>query len=222
MPHASLNGFNITESFYYENGFYITADTKRFGKFFAHYELYKKILSLPGVAIECGIFKGNSLFRFAHFREILEMQDSRKLIGFDMFDEFPQTDFEADKTFREAFIQEAGKGITEEELCKVLDFKKIRNYELIKGDITRTVPQYCISNPQLKIAFLHIDTDIYEPAVSILEHFWEKMVRGGVVVFDDYGVFPGETKAVDDFFHSKDIQIQKLPICHTPSFVIKP
>ena len=113
----------------------------------------KKILSLPGVAIECGIFKGNSLFRFAHFREILEMQDSRKLIGFDMFDEFPQTDFEADKTFREAFIQEAGKGITEEELCKVLDFKKIRNYELIKGDITRTVPQYCISNPQLKLHF---------------------------------------------------------------------
>ena len=220
--NSMLNGFDEMQSFFYENGFYITANARRFGKFFAHYELYKKILSLPGAIVECGIFKGNSFFRLAHFREILEMQDSRKLIGFDMFGAFPQTDFEADKALREAFINEAGEAITEEELHKVLAYKNIRNYELIKGDITQSVPEYCRTNSQLKIALLHIDTDIYEPAVSILESFWDKVVRGGVVMFDDYGIFPGETKAIDEFFAKKAINVQKLSLCHTPSFVIKP
>lgn len=217
----TLNGFHKNQSFHYENGFYITTDSRRFGKFFAHYELYKRITNLPGAIVECGIFKGNSFFRLAHFREILEMQDSRKLIGFDIFGDFPQTNFDLDAPFREAFINEAGNGISEEELHNVLKFKNIRNYELIKGDIVQTVPEYCTNNPQLKIALLHIDTDIYEPAVTILEYFWDRMVSGGVIIFDDYAIFPGETKAVDDFFASRNVIIEKLPICHTPSFVIK-
>jgi len=40
-------------------------------------------------------------------------------------------------------------------------------------------------------------------------------------MFDDYGTFPGETKAVDEFFKNKKETVQKLPISHIPSFVIK-
>ncbi|WP_236096794.1 hypothetical protein [Helicobacter magdeburgensis] len=43
----TLNGFKTEKSFHYENGFYACADDRRFGKFFAHYELYKKIINLP-------------------------------------------------------------------------------------------------------------------------------------------------------------------------------
>ena len=82
----TLNGFKTKKSFHYENGFYACADDRRFSKFFAHYELYKKIINLPGDIVECGIFKGNSFF---HFRNILETQHSRKIIGFDMFGKFP-------------------------------------------------------------------------------------------------------------------------------------
>lgn len=68
---------------------------------------------------------------------------------------------------------------------------------------------------------MHIDTDLYEPAVTILENMYDRIVRGGIVMFDDYGTFPGETKAVDEFFESKDFKIEKLPISHIPSFVLK-
>lgn len=216
-----LNGFKSAKSFYYENGFYACADDKRFGKFFAHYELYKRILTLPGEIVECGIFKGNSFFRLAHFRNILETQHSRKIIGFDAFGSFPPTAFQADQILREDFISEAGDGISIEEMKKILTHKRIYNYELIQGDINHTLPAYSQRNPQLKIAFLHIDTDIYEPAVTILENFYDKVVRGGVIAFDDYGTFPGETKAVDDFLLAHKVQIQKLPLAHIPSFIIK-
>ena len=44
---------------------------------------------------------------------------------------------------------------------------------------------------------------------------------GGCIMFDDYGVFPGETKAVDEFFTNKGLVVQKLTVSHTPSFIIK-
>ncbi|MDH5603671.1 MAG: TylF/MycF family methyltransferase [Cyclobacteriaceae bacterium] len=215
-----LNNYDTDKLFEYENGYHTVSKKDRFGKFLAHYELYKRITDLPGHIVECGVFKGNSLFRFASFRDIVETTYSRKIIGFDVFGDFPATQFNDDKKYLEKFISAAGsKSITVEELRRVLEYKNIENVELVKGDITATVPQYCKENAHLKIALLHLDVDIYEPAVTILENLFDKVVKGGVIMFDDYGTFPGETKAVDDFF--KDYKVQKLPISHIPSYIIK-
>lgn len=53
------------KSWEYENGFYLTCQPNRLGKFLAHYELFKETLHLPGAIVECGVFKGISLCRFA-------------------------------------------------------------------------------------------------------------------------------------------------------------
>lgn len=217
-----LEEFSFDKKFHYENGFYLTSTIDRLGKMLAHYELYKLIIDLPGHIVECGVFKGNSLIRLATFRNLYESHFSRKIIGFDIFGEFPKTEFKDDKKFRDEFIQEAGKNsISENELEKIFQQKGIENFELIKGDINITVPKYVKENPQLKIALLHIDTDVYEPAVTILEHMYDRIARGGIIMFDDYGTFPGETKAVDEFFQNKNIIIKKLPISHIPSYIIK-
>ena len=92
--------------------------------------------------------------------------------------------------------------------------------ELIKGDITKTVPQYVLENPELKISLLNLDTDIYEPAVTILEKLYPRIVKGGILILDDYGVFPGETKAVDEYFKDNRIQINKFSHSMTPSYII--
>lgn len=218
-----LNSFDIKKMFEYENAYYATATEARFGKFLAHYELYKKILHLPGDIVECGIFKGNSFFRLAHFRDLLESRYSRKLLGFDIFGAFPATNFEQDKKYLDNFVNSAGQNSIEiNEIEKIMQYKKLENYEFIKGDITKTIPQYCENNQHLKIALLHIDTDIYEPAVTILENMYDRVVRGGIIMFDDYGTFPGETKAADEFLQNKNLTLQKLPMSHIPSFIIKP
>ena len=61
--------YDERKCFDYENGFYLTSDVYRMGNQMAHYELYKKILNLPGDVIELGVFKGGSLIQFATFRE---------------------------------------------------------------------------------------------------------------------------------------------------------
>jgi len=187
----------------------------------AHYELYKSIINLPGHIVECGVFKGASLIRFFTFREILESPYSRKIIGFDAFGKFPDQDSANDQAFVEGFERSAGYGISVDELKKVLSYKGFENYELIQGDIADTIPKYVSNHPELKIALLHIDVDVYKPTVVILNHLFDRVVKGGLVVFDDFGTVAGETKAIDEFFSERDVIIEKLSISHIPSFIRK-
>ncbi len=214
---------DILNKFHFENNFYLTSKVDRIGKLLAHYELYKMILDIPGNVVECGVFKGVSLIRFAGFRDLLESPYSRRIIGFDIFGDFPNTQFSSDIKYRDKFIEEAGsKSISKNELETIFAYKNIVNYSLIKGDILETVPRYSDENPHFKISLLHIDTDIYEPAVVILENFYDRVVKGGIIAFDDYGTFPGETQAVDDFLEKKNLKIKKLSLSHIPAYVIKP
>lgn len=210
-------------SFDFENNFYLSCSSSRIGKLIAHYELYKMIVDLPGSIIECGVFKGVSFSRFCMFRDLIESTCSRKIIGFDVFGKFPETEFGNDKEPREKFIKDAGEeGISEKQLLQILSNKGIsENVELVKGDIVQTIPNYIKEHPELKISLLNLDTDIYEPAVVILEHLWPHIVKGGILMLDDYGVFPGETKAVDSFLVENNVKVKKLSFCATPCFVVK-
>ena len=58
----------IKDSYNYENNFYLSCNTQRIGKFLTQYELFKMSANILGSIVECGIFKGNSLIRFASFR----------------------------------------------------------------------------------------------------------------------------------------------------------
>ncbi len=214
-------GFDVDRQWDYENGFYLTSHLTRIPKMIAHYELYKSILNLPGHIVECGVFKGASLIRFCTFREILESPYSRKIIGFDAFGKFPEQDNTNDQEFAKKFEDAASDGISVEELKEVLSHKGFKNYELIKGDITETVPDYTSNHPEIKIALLHIDVDVYKPSVVILNNLFDKVVSGGLIIFDDFGTVTGETKAIDEFFLGKEVMIEKLPISHIPSYIRK-
>lgn len=216
-----MMGFSTDKAWDYENGFYLTSPVTRIAKMIAHYELYKSIVGSPGHVVECGVYKGASLIRFATFREILESVYSRKIIGFDAFGKFPIQGDENDLAFIDRFEGEGGPGISVKELTNVFNYKGIQNIELVEGDICVTVSDYLSGCPELKIALLHIDVDVYDPTMTTLRTFYDCVVPGGLVVFDDYGTVAGETRAVDEFFSGKDVRFEKLAISHIPAFIRK-
>ena len=68
------------------------------------------------------------------------------------------------------------------------------------------------NNPE-NLNFLHIDLNSARPTIQALDYFWEDLVCGGVVLFDDYA-YPGyeSTKsAVDEWANSRLVSVIQLP-----------
>ena len=101
----------------------------------------------------------------------------------------------------------------------ILDLNE--NIFLIEGDIIKTVPDFINRNKQIRISLLHIDVDLYEPTKVSLENFFPHVVKGGVIVLDDYGAFPGANKAIEEYFDDKNYKIEQFRYSHSISFIIK-
>ena len=205
-----------------ENIFYLKTDIYRISNLINHYEIYKKIISLPGDVVECGVFKGISLTRFLTFREILENYNSRKIYGFDVFGKFPKAKNQGDKSWVKKWEKNAGDGIDVKELNGILSDKKFSNFELVKGDVKKTIPKLIKQHPGLKISLLHLDMDIYEPTKFVLNKLFPYVVKGGIILLDDYNEVFGATKATDEFLNlNKGLKITKLNFYRKPSYIVK-
>jgi hypothetical protein len=92
------------------------------------------------------------------------------------------------------------------------------NVEIIKGAIPETLNSFKGN----KVAYLSIDMNCVIPEVEALNFFWDKMVKGGVIILDDYG-YPGcsnQKQAHDEFAKSKGVEVLSLPTCQ--GIIIKP
>lgn len=201
-------------------------------RFLVHYELYRKIMNLPGDIVELGVFRGASLMNWANFLEIRNMGDRQKQVfGFDNFAGLRRLTEEDGGP--EGCKQEGGfnSGCFEEMLEEAIDiFDNDRfipykpRIKLIKGEIEETVPNFVRETPGLRIALLHFDCDLYAPTKIALEHLYPLVVKGGVIAFDEYGIRPweGESRAVDEFFADRDAKIVKFDWAPNPGgYILK-
>jgi len=213
------------KSFLYESGFYLTAPSRRLGKFVTHLDLYRQIMNLPGDIVECGVFRANSFMRFAKLRALLENAWSRRIVGFDTFGDFPQASIDADKSQRDAFVAETdgGHSIALDDLRDLLQSQGLaENLDLVPGDLVSSAPFYVNKRPQMRVALLHVDVDLYEPTKAALETFYPLMVSGGIVILDDYGAFPGANRAIEEYFSGDNARpIQKLSYTHAIAYLVK-
>jgi len=58
-----------------------------------------------------------------------------------------------------------------------------------------------------KFRFCHIDVDVYRSAKDVCEWLWPRLVPGGLVVFDDYGMrgTEGVQRFVNEWRGGKDL-----------------
>ena len=76
------------------------------------------------------------------------------------------------------------------------------NARLLAGRFPETAPD-------VPLALLHFDADLYEPCKAALAWAWPRLAPGGVVFLDDYGRpdCPGVKAAADEF----GLQVQEIP-----------
>lgn len=200
-------------------------------KFLTKYELFKRMLHQNGSIVECGVLHGAGLLTWAKLSSIFEPANhTRKIIGFDTFEGFPELDAKDMDTGSSVHLEK--KGLTGSSYGNVL--KAIRVYdinrpvshipkvEVIEGDICETAEDYVKNNPHLVVSLLYLDLDIYLPTKKALEIFVPRMPRGSIICFDELNakIFPGETAAVDEVLGLGNLNIQRFPFDSYVSYAV--
>ena len=187
---------------------------------------------ITGNIVECGTFKGNSLMLYANlFDNITPYVVEKKIIGFDTFNGFDDSfiNKEKDAASINNINNTMFKNNNYELLQKSIDIYDTRRplghipkIELVKGDACKTIPKYVKDNPELVISLLYLDFDLYEPTKTALENLYDRVVKGGVVVFDEfsYNKYPGETLAVMEII-GLNHRLKKIPGVPFKSYFIK-
>jgi O-methyltransferase len=164
----------------------------------------KQVKELPGDFVECGVNRGGlsrTIINYIDFKSL-----NKKFILMDTFngldDEF------VSETEKNHGLNNESFGYSE---CYV-DVKKTFeefNTDIIRGAIPATLEKAKTDN----ICFISIDMNCVAPEIAAAEYFWDKIVKGGIVLLDDYG-WPNHIEqkhAFDDFAKKKGIQILSLP-----------
>jgi len=106
--------------------------------------------------------------------------------------------------------------------------KGIENYLIVKGDAVKTIPKFKKENLGIKISLLNLDIDFVEPTLVVLKNFYDSVLKGGIILFDNYaGVgnsgkyLHGDTSAIDKFFKNRKEKIKKFPFRAQPCYIIK-
>jgi O-methyltransferase len=159
---------------------------------------------IPGAFVELGFGKGNSC-NFVVKLMNDGLLDKRDIWIYDSFEGFPEP------TPEDTSPRNATKGEHRWPIDPALDIKdKIStNVEVVKGFVEDTLPHSYTGGD---IAVLHIDLDLYSGYKTALNSLYDKVIKGGVILFDEYRSprqlrsWPGASLAVDEFFFLRKIE----------------
>ena len=180
-------------------------------------DLFQKILNVSGAIVECGVAQGNGLMLMSYLSMTFEPYAiNRRIIGFDSFDGFrglgdkdPEDLSESDFSSVSLSRLEDAVGLFDRDR----PLNHVPRIELVPGDAATTIPEYVDSHPELTIALLYLDFDIYEPTKIALQRLLPLVCRGGFVVLDEfnYDKFSGETQALKDVLEIGDVELKRFP-----------
>lgn len=209
------------------NDFHYLCDTHRFRKLIGRAELVRMIANIPGDIVDAGTFKGISTIQFAHYLEIFRSAGAGRVVSFDTF-EAVFSHARADETASAiAHMENRYEKSAFDQLNEARQALGLTDrIEIVRGDIMETFELYLKNNPGFRIAMLHCDLDVYAPTKRLLELAWPRIVRGGIVVFDQYAVRGwGEADAADEFFAGlpNPPALCTVPFTPTPTaYCVKP
>jgi hypothetical protein len=167
-------------------------------------------LAVDGDFVECGVFKGDFAWLVEHLTDFAGQ--TRTFYLYDTFAGFaPAYSSPADFPDAPGFFDFAHEiysdpAIYEEVLSK---FAGSTNIRIVRGVLPDTLAEVAPA----RIAFLHMDLNSPAAEVGTLEILFDRVVPGGMIVFDDYGwnVFRRQKEVEDAFMAARGYDILELP-----------
>jgi predicted O-methyltransferase YrrM len=165
--------------------------------------------NLPGAFVECGVWRGGSAMLMA-LTLLQRGAAPRELFLFDTFSGMTEPgDQDVDLHGRPATaLLDGSHGEELSELVKAeapLDHVReamastgydMRLVHLVPGDVRETLPV----TQTLHLALLRLDTDFYDSTLCELEVLYPRLVKGGILIIDDFGLGKGARAAVEQYF----------------------
>ncbi len=198
------------------------------------YALYKAVeylsaAKIEGSFVECGVWRGGSIMCAA-----LSLQKagdaSRSIYLYDTFEGMvPPEEIDVDLSGQPASAQLATEQRDKDShIWAYSPLEAVRaNVEstgypsslvrYVKGPVEETIPATIPDS----IALLRLDTDWYSSTSHEMQHLFPRLVRGGVLIIDDYGHWQGARRAVDEYFAASDVKILLNRIDYTGRIAVR-
>ncbi len=153
-------------------------------------------LNIEGDFAECGVYKGGTAFLIALTLANKSSVQNKRLYLFDTFAGMPAT-ANGDRSGHKS------DDFSDVTLSAVKTYLQRFPFVVFQPGF---IPDTFKGLDDKKFAFAHIDVDLFQTTHDCCAFFYDRMVSGGVMIFDDYG-FPdyklAAKKAVDEFFADK-------------------
>jgi O-methyltransferase len=157
---------------------------------------------ISGDIVECGVWKGGSMMAVA--KTLLRLNDEDRCLWlYDTYAGMSQptaVDISVcnvsaqDLDYLRVGLDDVRKAV----LSTGYDEGKVF---FVKGRVEEALP----ARMPEQIALLRLDTDWYESTYHELVHLFPRLVRGGVLIIDDYGHWQGARKATDEYLQKNSI-----------------
>lgn len=195
---------------------FLYLDRRALSRFLFLNDLYTKSMHLHGSIFEFGVRYGVNTALFTSLRGIHEpFNHNRLIVAFDTFEGFASINTKVDGqrtkvgdfSVPDRYIEHLQKVLEIHE--QLAPIESVRKFNLVKGDVTSSLPQYLKDNPHTIISLAYFDFDIYEPTIRSLEAIEPFLSDGAILGFDEINVpnWPGETKALREWIGDRKMEI---------------
>jgi O-methyltransferase len=170
-----------------------------------------------GAVVECGTWKGGMIAGIAAL-----FDGDRHYFLFDSFEGLPTPqDIDTDRCGRSAktWQEHSDHNCRADEKVARTAMRRsgARNVHIEKEWFNETLPKY----DGAPSAILRVDGDWYDSTMDVLSNLYPLVVRGGLVIFDDYYYWNGCAKAVHDFLSRLQLGDKTYQSNNTYAYLVK-
>lgn len=161
--------------------------------FVANLRLVDKFRHVDGCVIECGVWRGGMMAAIASL-----LGSDRAYFLFDSFEGLPRaeavdgasaTEWQANNRIDNCRTE---RSFAEEAMRR----SGVPAWSIVQGWFEETLLNFDTGGP---IAILRLDADWYSSTAECLNHLYERVVIGGLIIFDDYYTWDGSSRALHAF-----------------------